>query len=310
MERAFPCGGCITGRHRGSQWETHMASYIQTNIDANAMRFETASIWASSRAFFRALRTGVLSLSLCHPISRPSTRRSAGSNQPGGPAKPRASARLTRERASLPIRGELQALVGRMAAQESTLGSKAHPGRIGNVRAGTVAKYMRARRSQGPTGTWREFLTRHAWDVWACDFFCVPTVLFQTFHVFFVDAAQQRSAICGRNAQESGRLLALASVKPGRGTDSQRRDLAVLAYDLQQFFSICRQGIFPFAVREMCHVDTVSAPGMVCEHHQWGDVLRGDCASAGDKDRHPHRAVGCQQRRRPVGRSVGRARGR
>ena len=43
----------------------------------------------------------------------------------------------------------------------------------------TVAKYMRVCRSQGPTGTWREFLTRHASDIWACNFFCVPTVLFQ-----------------------------------------------------------------------------------------------------------------------------------
>jgi putative transposase len=45
---------------------------------------------------------------------------------------------------------------------------------------------MRVCRSQGPTGTWREFLTRHASDIWACDFFSVRTVLFQTLHVFFV----------------------------------------------------------------------------------------------------------------------------
>ena len=45
---------------------------------------------------------------------------------------------------------------------------------------------MRGCRRLGPTGTWREFLTRHASNMWACDFFCVPTVLFQTLHVFFV----------------------------------------------------------------------------------------------------------------------------
>jgi hypothetical protein len=45
---------------------------------------------------------------------------------------------------------------------------------------------MRGCRRRGPTGTWREFLTRHASNMWACDFFCVPTVLFQTLHVFFV----------------------------------------------------------------------------------------------------------------------------
>jgi transposase InsO family protein len=48
------------------------------------------------------------------------------------------------------------------------------------------ARLAFASRSQGPTGTWREFLMRHASDIWACDFFCVPTVLFQTLHVFFV----------------------------------------------------------------------------------------------------------------------------
>src|SRR5215475_12094925 len=45
---------------------------------------------------------------------------------------------------------------------------------------------MRVYRSRGPSGTWREFLMRHASDIWACDFFCVPTVLFQKLHVFFV----------------------------------------------------------------------------------------------------------------------------
>jgi transposase InsO family protein len=74
--------------------------------------------------------------------------------------------------------------------RESPLGSKAHPGRMGKVRVSgfrrTVAKYMRVCRRRGPTGTWREFLTRHASDIWACDFFCVPTVLFQALHVFFV----------------------------------------------------------------------------------------------------------------------------
>ena len=54
------------------------------------------------------------------------------------------------------------------------------------VSARTVAKYMSGCRRRGPTGTWREFLTRHASNMWACDFFCVPTVLFQTLHVFFV----------------------------------------------------------------------------------------------------------------------------
>jgi transposase InsO family protein len=88
------------------------------------------------------------------------------------------------------IRKELQALIGRMAAENRLWGQKriqAELARLGfQVSARTVAKYMRVRCSRGPTGKWREFLTGHASDIWACDFFCVPTLLFQTLHVFFV----------------------------------------------------------------------------------------------------------------------------
>jgi putative transposase len=77
-----------------------------------------------------------------------------------------------------------------MAAENRLSGQKriqAELAKLGfEVSARTVAKYMRVRRSRGSTGMWREFLTRHASDIWACDFFCVPTVLFQTLHVFFV----------------------------------------------------------------------------------------------------------------------------
>ena len=33
---------------------------------------------------------------------------------------------------------------------------------------------------------WRKFLKRHESSIWACDFFCVQTILFQTLYVFFV----------------------------------------------------------------------------------------------------------------------------
>jgi hypothetical protein len=33
---------------------------------------------------------------------------------------------------------------------------------------------------------WRLFLRQHAATVWTCDFFCVRTILFRTFYVFFV----------------------------------------------------------------------------------------------------------------------------
>jgi hypothetical protein len=63
------------------------------------------------------------------------------------------------------------------------------------VSARTVAKCMRGCRPRGPTGTWRQFLTRHASNMWSCDFFCVPTVLFQTLDVFFVIRLANREVL-------------------------------------------------------------------------------------------------------------------
>jgi transposase InsO family protein len=54
------------------------------------------------------------------------------------------------------------------------------------VSARTVAKYMRRPHSGEPSPGWREFLKRHARHLWACDFFCVQTITFQTLYVFFV----------------------------------------------------------------------------------------------------------------------------
>ena len=77
-----------------------------------------------------------------------------------------------------------------MSAENVLWGQKriqAELARLGfRVSARTVAKYMRARPNRGPSPGWREFLKRQAPDIWACDFFCVRTVLFQTLHVFFV----------------------------------------------------------------------------------------------------------------------------
>ena len=74
--------------------------------------------------------------------------------------------------------------------RKSALGPKADPtelARLGfTVSARTVAKYMNSRHSRGPSSGWRKFLKCHESSIWACDFFCVQTILFQTLHVFFV----------------------------------------------------------------------------------------------------------------------------
>jgi hypothetical protein len=54
------------------------------------------------------------------------------------------------------------------------------------VSARTVAKYMQRTDHRGPSPQWRSFLRQHASTVWACDFFCVQTVMFRTLRVFFV----------------------------------------------------------------------------------------------------------------------------
>jgi putative transposase len=44
-----------------------------------------------------------------------------------------------------------------------------------------------------PSPGWLLFLKQHAATIWACDFFCVETILFRTFYVFFVvDHASRR----------------------------------------------------------------------------------------------------------------------
>jgi hypothetical protein len=45
---------------------------------------------------------------------------------------------------------------------------------------------MNSRPSRRPSSGWQKFLKRHELSIWACDFFCVQTILFQTLHAFFV----------------------------------------------------------------------------------------------------------------------------
>jgi transposase InsO family protein len=54
------------------------------------------------------------------------------------------------------------------------------------VSARTVAKYMHRPTQAKPSPGWPLFLKQHAATIWACDFFCVQTILFRTLYVFFV----------------------------------------------------------------------------------------------------------------------------
>jgi putative transposase len=77
-----------------------------------------------------------------------------------------------------------------MAADNRSWGQRriqAELARLGfKVSARTVAKYMHRPNTRRPSPTWRPFLKQHASTIWACDFFCVQTIIFRTLYVFFV----------------------------------------------------------------------------------------------------------------------------
>ena len=100
----------------------------------------------------------------------------------------RSRPRSTGGRRRIPL--ELRTLIRRMASENALWGQRriqAELARLGfKVSARTVAKYMRRPHAWEPSPGWQTFLNRHAMDIWACDFFCVQTIFFRTFYVFFV----------------------------------------------------------------------------------------------------------------------------
>jgi len=89
-----------------------------------------------------------------------------------------------------PLSPEVRMLIRRMAAENVLWGQKriqAELARLGYpVSARTVARYMRDVRRGPPSPSWRSFLSAQAGEIWACDFFCVQTILFRTIYVFFI----------------------------------------------------------------------------------------------------------------------------
>ena len=85
---------------------------------------------------------------------------------------------------------ELRALIRRMARENPLWGQRriqAELARLGfSVCARTVARYMRRPYSGTPFPGWRQFLTQHSNEIWACDLFTVQTIWFRTLYVFFV----------------------------------------------------------------------------------------------------------------------------
>ncbi len=94
---------------------------------------------------------------------------------------------------------EVKALIRRMATENFLWGQKriqAELAKLGfTVSARTVAKYMRGFHRGAPSPRWRNFLTSHAREIWACDFFCVQTIFFRTIYVFFVIHHARREVV-------------------------------------------------------------------------------------------------------------------
>jgi putative transposase len=87
------------------------------------------------------------------------------------------------------ISQELRRLITTMARENPLWGSQRIRGELMKlgfeISAETVRRYMHEARRRPPSQTWRTFLSNHSPEIWACDFFTVPTLFFSTLYVFF-----------------------------------------------------------------------------------------------------------------------------
>lgn len=97
------------------------------------------------------------------------------------------------------IAPEVRELIIRMARENSLWGAQRIRGELlglgYEVGRETVRRYMHAARRRPPSQTWQTFLKNHAPDIWACDFFTVPTLSFRTLYVFFFIEHGQRKIV-------------------------------------------------------------------------------------------------------------------
>jgi len=61
--------------------------------------------------------------------------------------------------------------------------------------ASTVRNYRRLGLRRPPSPTWRTFLRLHSREIWACDFFTVPTLRFQSLYVFVMLSHDRRRIV-------------------------------------------------------------------------------------------------------------------
>jgi putative transposase len=94
------------------------------------------------------------------------------------------------------IAQEARALIARIARENPRWGAVRIRGELlalgHDVSAASVRRYRRVALRRPPSQRWHTFITNHRRDLWAVDFFTVPTLLFQTLYVFVVVSHDRR----------------------------------------------------------------------------------------------------------------------
>lgn len=91
---------------------------------------------------------------------------------------------------------EARELITRLARENPSWGAVRIQGELRtlgfDISAETVRRYRLRARRRPPTRRWREFLHNHRHEIWAADFFTVPTLTLSTLYVFFVISHDRR----------------------------------------------------------------------------------------------------------------------
>ena len=94
------------------------------------------------------------------------------------------------------IAQEARELIARIARENPRWGAVRIRGELlalgHDVSAASVRRYRRQALRRPPSQRWHTFITNHRHDLWAVDFFTVPTLLFQTLYVFVVVSHDRR----------------------------------------------------------------------------------------------------------------------
>ena len=99
-----------------------------------------------------------------------------------------------------------------------------------DVSASSVRNYLRQALRGPPSTTWRTFLRLHSREIWACDFFTIPTLRFQSLYVF-VMLSHDRRRIVHFNVTAHPiapwvwrQIIEATPWGPARGSSSRDRD--------------------------------------------------------------------------------------